>query len=264
MTLTSLSDFVRFVPIPLAMALTAGSGLALAGAAVTHPTWSPDIDLGHAQLLVRDDDAAVDAGSLSLAFLGDLPVAVDVDALHGLADGELLFSTDIGVVLGGTYYRSCDIIRFDGVNWSKEFDCQASGVPDGVNVDAVAMSGADLLMSLDVGAMLGGQFYDDADIISYNGVTFSMFLDASSTGIDTAADVDALHLDDMGRVLVSFETTGQLGGITFGDEDVLAWDSPTWSLVFDGSADDPGWQSADMDAWTYAVLGDLLFRNGYE
>lgn len=254
----------RTVALAIVLPLLAGAGPTTAGTDLMFPAWSPDIDLGHSGLLVRDEDAAIDAGSLTLAVLGALPTAVDVDALHGLPNGDLLFSTDISVVLGGTFYRPCDIIRFDGASWSKELDCLAAGVPAGVNVDAVAKSGDDLLISLDIDAVLGAQAYDDADVIAFNGVAFSMFLDASSTGIEQAADVDALHLDAMGRVLVSFDTTGELDGITFADEDVMAWDSPNWSMVFDGSADDPAWQAADMDAWSYAFLGDLIFLNGYE
>lgn len=242
----------------------AASWPAVAGTGSSFPAWSPDIHLGHGQLLVRDEEAAIDVGSLSLAFLGGLPEAADLDALHGLSNGDLLFSTDISLELGGTFFRACDVIRFDGVNWSKEFDCSAQGVPAGADVDAVAMSGNDLLISLDITAELGGQVFDDADVIAFDGADFSMFLDASAAGVGASADVDALHLDEMGRVLVSFDTSGELGGITFSDEDVMAWDDPGWSLEFDGGSDDPAWASADLDAWSYAFLGDLLFRQGFE
>ena len=242
----------------------AASWPAVAGTPVSFPAWSPDIHLGHAQLLVNDEEAAIDAGSLSLAFLGGLPVAADLDALHGLPNGDLLFSMDISLELGGTFYRACDVIRFDGMDWTKEFDCAAAGVPAGVDVDAVAMSGNDLLISLDITAELDGLTFDDADVIAFDGGAFSMFFDASGAGVGASADVDALHLDEMGRVLVSFDTSGALDGITYSDEDVLAWDDPDWSLEFDGSSDDPAWVSADMDAWSYAFLGDLLFRQGFE
>ena len=90
--------------------------------------------------------------------------------------------------------------------------------------------------------------YNDADVIAFDGANFSSFLDANDTGIARSADVDALHVDSQGRVLVSFEGGGELGGIDYRDEDMLAWASPGWSMEFDGSADDAAWQPVDLDA----------------
>ena len=54
---------------------------------------------------------------------------------------------------------------------------------------------------------------------------------------------------------------------TFSDEDLLIFNpnGSSWSLAFDGSASDPAWIAADLDA-TYAVLvnGDVIFYGGFE
>ncbi len=229
------------------------------------PAYSPDIHLGHSKGLMADEDIAFpSSSSLIKLMLGALPQATDIDAAHGLADGDLLFSLDTSAELGGVLYRPNDVIRYNGSVWSKEFDGGSEGIPNGVNIDAIAMSGGNLLLSLDVDAMLGGSAYGDADIISFDGADFSLFLDADSAGISRASDVDALHIDDLGRVLVSLDTGGELGGVTYQDEDLLAWDSPDWSMEIDGSSEDAAWLAADMDAWSIIFFDDTYLKDGFE
>jgi hypothetical protein len=56
--------------------------------------------------------------------------------------------------------------------------------------------------------------------------------------------------------LFSSDTGGTLGGVTFADEDVVAWDGSTWSLLFDGSLF--GLSPADLDALEVDTDGSLL------
>ena len=72
--------------------------------------------------------------------------------------------------------------------------------------------------------------------------------------------------------MMSFDTTGTIGGIFFDDEDVVRFDGATWSLEFDASAADADWASADLDAvmvpepdgsiLLFAGLGLLLYLAG--
>jgi len=242
-----------------------GSSVAVAVEPSPVPVFSPDIHLGHSNVVVADEDSAYTTGvSLGRIDLGLLPESADVDAVHALASGEILFSLETSIVLGDTLYRPSDVIRFNGSTWSMEFDGRTAGIPDGVNVDAIAMSDETLLLSLNVDALLGSTAYSDADVIAFDGVNFSIFLDASSVGIPTSSDVDALHVDDQGRVLVSLDDAGVLGGIHYRDEDLLAWATPDWSLEFDGSADDAAWVPVDMDAWSIVFLDDNIFESGFE
>lgn len=257
----------RFFWIVVAVLMTAplAAPLGLAAVEAPNPAFSPDIHVFLAPSLIADEDVAIDlAGGVARVVLGNLPASADVDAVHGLPGGDILFSLDTAVLLGGTLYRACDVIRYNGSGWAREFDCQGEGLPAGVNVDAVAMSGGSLLISLDIDTVIGGQFYSDSDIIAFNGSSFSKFLNAGSAGIDVSADVDALDVDDQGHVLVSFDTTGNLGGVNYSDEDVVSWNGASWSLAFDGSADDAAWVSADLDAWSMVFMNDLLFRDGFE
>jgi hypothetical protein len=228
-------------------------------------TYSPDIHLNHTQRIVADEDSAYPYGSgLSLVDFGELPDAADVDAIHGLPGGDVLFSVETSIVLNDTLYRPCDVIRFDGIVWTKEFDGRTAGIPAGVNVDAVAMSGGVLLLSLDIDAQLDSVTVNDSDVIAYNGNEFSIFLDAANAGIEAASDLDALHVDDEGRVLVSFDGAGELGGVNYRDEDLLAWDSQDWSHEFVGSDDDEAWSAVDLDAWSVVFIDDNIFTDSFE
>ena len=215
------------------------------------PIFSPDTHLGLEAGVITDESSAFQNGAgYSLINLGDLPVAADVDGLHGLDGGQVLFSLESSAQLGDALYRPNDVILVDATGWSKALDGSAAGIPDGVNIDAVAMTGDVLLISVDVGCQLDGLLVDDSDVIAYDQNAFSLYFDASAAGIDPAADVDAIHIDEQGRLHLSFDTGGDLGGIRFDDEDVLIVDSPNWLLEFDGSAEAPAWQAADLDAWS--------------
>lgn len=228
-------------------------------------TWSADIHQLRASTLVRDEDVAQGSGAMvSLANLGILPPAADVDGFHHLENGDVLFSLDISVTLDGALYRPCDVIRYNGASWSREFDCIQRGIPAGVNVDAVAMAEGTLVISTDIAVQLGGQYYDDADIIAVGNDSFSLYFDSADAGVPSAADVDAVHVDNADRILLSFDTTQAIGGVTFADEDMAARESPTWSMEFDGSASDGSWLAADLDAWSFAFIADLLFKDGFE
>jgi hypothetical protein len=245
--------------------LVAAAQSALGAQGSSH-AYSPDITIDSAGFAVADEDAVIESGaSMVLAFLGSLPGFVDLDGLHGMADGDVLFSLTTNVALGGAFYRACDVIRFDGSTWSKALDCAAAGIPANVDVDAVAESAGTLLFSIDIDAELDGALFSDADIIAYTGNGFSTFTSAASIGIDASLDVDALHIDPQSRLLVSFDTAGEFGGIQFRDEDVLAWNEPGWSLVYDGSAGNPALVAADIDAWSVLVVGgELIFSDGFE
>ena len=228
-------------------------------------TFSPDIHLDLNETTVADEESAYSKrGAIGMVGFGDLPDSADVDAVHGLPNGDVLFSLETSIVLGGQLYRPSDVIRFNGANWSKEFDGVAEGLPIGVNIDAIAMSGETLLFSIDIDATIGSASVNDADVIAFSGASFSVFLSAANSGIEHAADIDALHLDDQGRVLVSLDSAGTLGDIQYSDEDLLAWVSPNWLMEFDGSIDNASWQAVDLDAWSIVFFDDNIFMDSFE
>jgi hypothetical protein len=214
---------------------------------------SPDvtIDLG-ASVIAADEDVAIDnqLGIVMLEDLGALPDASDVVALGLAVNGDRLFSVDTTTALsGGVVARPGDVVRYDGAAYSIEFDALAAGLPRGVATDATSLSPGGLLLSFDTTVDLGGGLVvADEDLVRWNGSSFSLVFDGSAEGIDSALDVDAAQDLGGGVLAMSFDTTGQVGGIVFDDEDVLRFDGTSWTLEFDASAANPNWAAADLDA----------------
>lgn len=198
---------------------------------------------------VAEDDLA---GSVTRLPLGPFPAGTDVDAYHRDDDGAQLLSFDTTVSLPGDVVAGpADVVRFDGASYTVVFRGLSSGVPDGVNVDAVSRAGADLLLSFDGWVTLpGGLVVGPADLVRWDGSTFTRFFDGAGAGVPAGLGVDAAHLmESTGRLLLSFDGSGSVGGTAFNAEDVLEHDPATgaWRLVYTGAARHPGWRGANLD-----------------
>jgi hypothetical protein len=209
------------------------------------------IDLG-AGVVSADEDVAVDnqLGVVMLENLGTLPSASDVIALGLDQNGDRLIAFDTTTSLvGGLVARPGDVIRYDGVNYSKEFDAASAGLASGAATDAVSITIGGLLLSFDTTVDLGGGLIaSDEDLVRWNGSAYSMAFDGSVLGLPSALDIDAAQDLGAGAFLMSFDTSGTISSVDFDDEDVLRFDGATWSMEFDASAADPDWASADLDA----------------
>jgi len=218
---------------------------------------SPDttVELGNTNEPVRDEDVAVlgFAAAVRTADIGATPAASDVTAYEALGNGDQLLCFDTTVVLPGPFFNPRGhVVRYDGVAYSKAFDASAEGVPAGASCDAVSVDGSgDLILSFDTTVDLpGGVSADDEDLVRFDGVSFSLFFDGSAEGIPRALDVDGAHVLPNGDIAVSFDVSGSVGGVNVDDEDVVRFDtsSTSWSLLLDGSAQDPDWVGADAVA----------------
>jgi hypothetical protein len=226
------------------------------------PAASPDIHWSHGSAVIADHEAGTASAIRNLFSPAGLPDPAEVNAMHGLSNGEILFSLEVSLELDGTLYRPNDIVRFNGSSWSKELDGLVAGIPMGANIDAVAKSGEFLLFSLDIGVEFASMTVSDADILAFDGEAFSLFMSASELGIEASADLDALHMDEQGRILISLDNSGQLGGVHYRDEDLLAREFGSWSIEIDNNK--PAWIAADLDAWTIVFMNNIIFANGFE
>lgn len=214
---------------------------------------SSDVTVTLASTTLDDEDLGVDnlAGGVGVQGVGAIPHQADVDAYNVRPNGDRLLSFDTTVDLpGGLTAEPGDVVRYDGGTYALEFDASANGVPNGVNVDAVAAYGSALVLSFDVGVTLSGINFGDEDLALFTGSAFSMFFDGSAAGISPELDLDAVDtLECNDHLLVSFDGSGTVGGVTFDDEDVLEFDRVSvWSMAYDGSAQHAAWSPADLDA----------------
>ncbi|HEX5068557.1 MAG TPA: PEP-CTERM sorting domain-containing protein [Myxococcota bacterium] len=227
---------------------------ALPGAAAADVFASPDVMVSLSGAPVRDREAAIDdgMGSILIENFGGLPDGADVDALDQEVGRPLRFSLDVTAQLpGGVVATPDDVVRMDAGVYTLDFDGAAYGVRAGTNLDALArLPDGSLLLSFDVAVELGGVRADDEDLLRFAGGVFTLYFDASSNGVAPELDLDAAAYAGEGRIAVSFDGAGTLGGVHFQDEDVITLQPGEGGvkLFFDGSAAHAGWADADLDA----------------
>jgi subtilisin len=127
-------------------------------------------------------------------------------------------------------------------------------------------SGGSFYFSLSSAATLNGTAFDNEDIVSWNGSTFTMFFDGSDV-IPTPLVIDGFAVVGNRDVLVSFTTPGTLAGAgAFDDSDILRFTASslgtttagTWAMYFDGSDVGLGNDDEDIDALEILPSGHLL------
>ena len=220
---------------------------------------SPDTTVVLGGLNVADQVVAEDdlGGGITLPDLGILPAGTDLTAYHQLLLGDQLLAFDTTVEVGGVLVEPGDVVRFDGFAFALEFDASNEGLPAGTYVDAVSADPMGLVLSFDTTVDFGAFFADDADLVRFDGVGFTLFFDAMGVGVPAGLDLDGVHLLANDTFLLSFDTSGSLGGFAFDDEDILGFDPATWtwSLVYDGSTEHEEWSTADLDAISTPIIG---------
>ncbi len=216
--------------------------------------YTPDITVVLGGTTVTPQNVAEDnlAGTVSLVNIGTIPNGTDVIAYSPLANGDQLLAFDTTLTLGSLTVRPGDVVRLSGTTYSLEFDATANGIPNGVMTDAVAqISPNDLLLSFDVTVALGSFSAAPEDLVRFKDGTFSLFFDGSVAGVPVGLNLDAIDcLLRNGHLLLSFDGSGTVGGVSFDDEDVLEYspESNVWALAYDGSAQHAEWPPADLAA----------------
>lgn len=240
---------------PAAVAAFLGLLLASAGAAADI-AGSGDItvDLGGTVVSPADVVADLAAPPLVSIDLGPLPAGADVTAYSPYPGmGELFCVGHTLSLPGGVVARPRDVVLWDGVSYSLALDGGAVGIPDGAAVDAFAYDGTtgDFWLSFDTTVDLSGTVVRDADVV--DGTTLGLVFDATAAGVPPGTDVDAVSMAPTPggmQVLLSFDVSGTLGGVTYDDEDVLRYDpvGGGFTLELDASSVDAAWSAADLDA----------------
>jgi hypothetical protein len=255
----------RLSGVSLALVGVAWAG---AGPPIGELNFSADISaqFGPGAQFAHDHDYVADrGGTLVRLQLPNLPESADLDALHLDSNGDVLFSLDTGVRLGGVYYDRGDAIRYSGGVYTSAFDASAAGVPGGVNLDALSRRNGRLLVSFDR-ALTAGTTYFPGDVIEVDGGALgTRILHAAALGLSPALNVDAIDaLGGTSHLLVSFDRGGAIGAVRFADEDVVEFDlgASTWSLRIDMSLASNRWDAADLDA--LAAGSDVIFMHGFE
>ena len=171
---------------------------------------------------------------LALGALGALAAPV-----HATTPLRIIYaSPDITFTTGGLTAADEDVAFDDFIADSIGLLNSPGLFPPEVAVDAAFFDDANPLplFSLDVTTEISGTVYHPADVLTTNFATFSKVFDSVAAGVPPGVNVDAVSRDADGDLLLSFDVTVALSGVTFDDEDLALYDGQDFSLFFDGSA----------------------------
>jgi hypothetical protein len=240
----------------LALSLTQ-SLPAFAATALSELRYGTDttIFIGSPALSLKPSQIASDllAGPVTQVNIGTITDGVAVVAYHRLTNGNHLLVLDSTAVLGGVTFGPRDVILYNGSTYSSYFAGASHSIPDGVRISGVALvSDTTLLLSFDSTVLLNGITFKPTDIAQWNGSAYSLFFDSATSGITGGPALQDFHyLDSNSHLLLSFDTSGTVGGVSFDRSDVLEYtpgNPGTWELNYRGSTHASGWQSADLTA----------------
>ena len=172
------------------------------------------------------------------------------------AQSQISYSPDVTVQISGTVVSDEDT-ALDDLGGSVGVTDLGS-LPTAAEVDAYSLDGGDRLFSLDITSVLpGGLVARPADVVRYDGASYTLAFDALAAGVPAGANVDAVSVAGSGLHL-SFDTTVDLGGgVTPADEDLVLFLGGGFVLSFDGSAAGLD-ESLDLDAANVQADGSFV------
>lgn len=140
----------------------------------------------------------------------------DIDAVHVLANGIIILSTDNNETLGGLSFGPDDLVAYDPSTNTATlyFDGGALFSNTNEDIDAVYIrDNGNIILSTTGDATLGGISFADGDLIEYipSSNTASLFFDESN--FSGGADIDGVHILSNGNILLSTENTESLPGL---------------------------------------------------
>ncbi len=112
---------------------------------------------------------------------------------------------------------------------------------------------------------VGGVSFADEDILQFDGTTWSLFFDGGDVGL-ASVDVRSFYYLDADRILMSFNTSIMLDGVTFAPTDIAQFDATslgsvtagTFSMYFNGVDVELSTSSEYIDALEVLSDGKVL------
>jgi len=228
-------------------------------------------------------DCAIDPSNSAMYWgVGEYPdwttYIAEFDNTHTLPTSGRLYSTRAAASVGGIAFEAGDIVHLDTTTGVTQMhfdisDLLASPTP---NVDAfTVLASGDILISFDdtvtIPGLSGGpsgNTVQDEDIVTFTPTnlgevtagSWTFYFDGSDVALNVAGeDIDALAVDAVGNLWISFEGGWDVGGgLTGFDEDILLFTptttgsstTGTWSLIVKGNDPDVALGAAgeDVDA----------------
>jgi len=196
-------------------------------------------------------------------WLALLAATLSLAPARSIADDAVTLSADTTVELGGVTFGDEEVLTDDRAG--RVGAVPLGGFPDGADVAAYhqfvggAQSG-DQLYTVDTAMDLGGGLVAErGDVVRFDGTTDTIEFDGSAEGIPDGVMVDAVSIHSAGGLLLSFDTTVDLGAVIADDEDVVQFDGANaFSVFFDGSGEGVA-SGLDLDGVHFRPTDAVLF-----
>ena len=161
-----------------------------------------------------------------------------VDALHILADGHLILSTQADTTFGGLTFKSEDLIEYDPVAGTATMYLEANVHFDSMKdiISVHILDNGNAVLSTNGNAILGGLAFSDRDLVEYDRSTgtASIFFDGDATTLSQR--ISAVHIQPNGNIILAPEGDTTLGGLSFGPDQLVEYNPVLDAaiLYFDG------------------------------
>ena len=157
----------------------------------------------------------------------------------GSSAQNLIISTDQTETLGSLTFSDGSLAEYNATlnSASLYFNENLFSANEDINAVHVLANGV-IILSTTGNATLGGLSFGDDDLVAYDPSTdtATLYFDGGANFSNGNEDIDAVHILDDGRIILSTTGNARLGGLNFGDDDLVAYDpvTKTASLYFDG------------------------------
>ncbi|MCH6576533.1 MAG: cadherin-like domain-containing protein, partial [Proteobacteria bacterium] len=156
---------------------------------------------------------------------------------------NVILSTEGSATLGGLCFTDDDLVDYDPVADTATLYFEGDplfGTWEEA-IDAVhVLANGHIILSTENDATLGGLSFGDDDLVDYDPVadTATLYFDGGALFSNLDEDIDAVHVLANGHIILSTEGDATLGGLSFGDDDLVDYDpvADTATLYFDGGA----------------------------
>ncbi len=183
------------------------------------------------------------SGTASILFDGGTIFSSDedVDAVHVRSDGKILLSTIDSATIGSLSFNDEDVVEYDpGTGTATMFFDGSTVFSSDEDLDAFFLkSDGKMLISTTGSATIGSLNFNNEDVVEYDPGTgtATMYFDGS-TIFSSDEDVNAVALLDNGNIVVSTTSSASIGGLSFGDDDLIEYNAGTGTatMIFDGGA----------------------------
>ena len=173
----------------------------------------------------------------------------EIDAVHVLANGNIILSTADVATLGGLSFKDGDLIEYNPTTDTATLFFNENLFIGDENIDAFHLldSGNIILSIHENNGRIGGLNFGYGDLIEYNPTTdtATMFLDGSLFSSD--ADIDATHVLANDNIILSTVDAATLGGLSFADGDLVEY-NPTTDVATLYFSESLFSDNADVDA----------------